>query len=57
MTTAERLAELGAILAAGLVRLRQQLQSEPSRVEKNSLDFLAGRSVHATTGKRRKLAR
>jgi hypothetical protein len=57
MSAEQRLSELGAILAAGLLRLRWQHQSGPRVAEKNSLDFLAGRSVHATTLRRRKVAR
>ena len=57
MTPAERLDEIAGILAAGLLRLRRQQPSEPGFSEKNSLDFPAGRSVHATTRKRRKVAR
>ena len=58
MTPEERLDEVARILAAGLVRLRQKgSRSEPSHLEKNSLDFSPARSVHATTGKRRKVAR
>ena len=58
MTSDERLAEIGAILAIGFLRLRlrQQQQSGPAFAEKNSLDFLGGRSVHATTPKRRRVA-
>jgi hypothetical protein len=57
MSAEQRLSELGAILAAGLLRLRRQQQSGPAFAETNSLDFLAGRSVHATTLRRRKVAR
>ena len=58
MTADERLSEVAQILAAGLVRLRRaQYPSDHGRLEKNSLDFSADRSVHATTGKRRRVAR
>jgi hypothetical protein len=57
MSAEQRLREVGAILAAGLLRLRRQQQSGPRVAEKNSLDFPAGRSVHATTLRRRKVAR
>ena len=56
MTPAERLAALGAILAAGLLRLRRQQLGEPRLSEKNSLDFPPVRSVHATTRQRRRAA-
>ena len=57
MTPEERLDEVARILAAGLVRLRhQESRSDRRRLEKNSLDFSPARSVHATTGKRRKVA-
>ena len=56
MSAAERLPEIAAILAAGLLRLRRQQQSGPW-VEKNALDFTTARSVHATTRRRRKVAR
>jgi hypothetical protein len=58
MTADKRLSEVAQILAAGLMRLRHQgSRSEPSRLEKNSLDFSPARSLHATTAKRRKVAR
>ena len=58
MTAEERLSEIAQILAAGLMRLRQrQHLNGRSRLEKNSLDFSPARSVHATTAKRRKVAR
>ena len=50
MDPAARLDEIGEILAIALLRLRRQQSSEPWLSEKNSLDFPAGRSVHATTG-------
>jgi len=58
MTSDERLTELARILAAGLLRLRwRESEKHVSHLEKNSLDFSADRSVHATTRKRRKVAR
>jgi len=58
MTSDERLTELARILAAGLLRLRQKESDRCDRhLQKNSLDFSPARSVHATTGKRRKVAR
>jgi hypothetical protein len=58
MTADERLSELGQILAAGLVRLRQrQHLNDYSRLEKNSLDFSPDRSVHATARQRREVRR
>ena len=51
MTAAERLAEIGEILAAGLIRLRARQREAEARasVEKVSLDFPADRSVHGQT--------
>ena len=58
MIADERLTEVAEILATGLMRLRQRRHlSDHSHLEKNSLDFPPDRSVHATTGKRRKVAR
>jgi hypothetical protein len=58
MTGDERLNEIAAILAAGLLRLRRRLSSnDHSKLEKNSLDFPADRSGHVTARKRRKLRR
>ncbi len=58
MTADQRLSEMGTILAAGLLRLRrQQSDKHVSHLEKKGLDFSPARSVHATTGKRRKVAR
>jgi hypothetical protein len=58
MTADQRLTEMGTILAAGLLRLRrQQSDKHVSHLEKKGLDFSPARSVHATTGKRRKVAR
>jgi hypothetical protein len=45
-------------LAAGILRLRRrESEKHVSHLEKNSLDFSPDRSVHATIGKRRKVAR
>jgi hypothetical protein len=57
MSAEQRLSELGAILAVGLLRLRRQQQSGPWVAEKNALDFTPARSVHATTARRRTVAR
>ena len=58
MTSDQRLTELARILAAGLLRLRQKEYDRcDSHLEKNSLDFPPARRVHATTGRRRKVAR
>jgi hypothetical protein len=57
MNANERLTEVAEILAAGILRLRRQQPSEPRLSEKNGLDFPAGRSVHATSRKRRRVAR
>jgi hypothetical protein len=58
MSAEERLAELAQILVTGLLRLRRkESERHVSPLEKNSLDFSPGRSVHATTRKRRKVAR
>jgi hypothetical protein len=58
MTPAERFDEIAEILAAGILRLRRrESEKHVSHLEKNSLDFSPDRSVHATTGKRRRVAR
>jgi hypothetical protein len=58
MTADERLSEAAQILAAGLIRLRQRhFPNDHSSLEKNSLDFLPDRGVHATARQRRKVAR
>jgi hypothetical protein len=58
MTPAERFDEIAEILAAGILRLRRrESEKHVSHLEKNNLDFSADRSVHATTGKRRRVAR
>jgi hypothetical protein len=58
MTADERLDEITEILANGLLRLRRcQSETHASHLERNRLDFSRGRSVHATTPKRRKVAR
>ena len=47
MTAAERLAEIGAILAAGLIRLRtRQREAEARRSGESSFDFSGDQSVH-----------
>jgi hypothetical protein len=47
MSAAERLAEIGEILAAGLIRLRaRQREAEGRRFGESSLDFPADQSVH-----------
>jgi hypothetical protein len=46
MTAAERLTEVGEILAAGLLRLRAR-EREASNRRELSLDFSASQSVHA----------
>ena len=54
MTPEERLDEVARILAAGLMRLWQrQHPNDHTGLEKNSLDFLPDRSVHATARRRR----
>ena len=58
MSADQRLSELAQICAAGILRLRRrESEKHVSHLEKNGLDFLSRRSVHATTGKRRKVAR
>ena len=58
MTADQRLTEIGQICAAGILRLRRrESEKHVSHLEKNSLDFSPDRSVHATTGKRRRVAR
>jgi hypothetical protein len=52
MTAAERLAEIGEILAAGLLRLRAKSQKADDRGD-IPLDFPATRSVHGQKPKRR----
>lgn len=47
MTAAERLAEIGEILAAGLTRLRaRRREAEARRSGESSLDFPSDQSVH-----------
>ena len=54
MTAAERLAEIGEILAAGLIRLRaRQGEAEAPRAGETSLDFSANQSRHGRKGKSR----
>jgi hypothetical protein len=52
MTPAERLREVGEILALGLLRLREKQLKTGNRRD-NSLDFTANQSGHARTKKRR----
>jgi hypothetical protein len=50
MSAAERLAEVGEILAAGLIRLRtRQHAHEARQVGESSLDFPGDQSVHVST--------
>ena len=47
MTAGERLAEIGEILAAGLIRLRaRQREAEARRSGESSFDFSGDQSVH-----------
>jgi hypothetical protein len=55
MTPAERLAEVGEILAAGLLRLRAR-EREASNRRELSLDFSASQSVHARKRRHRENA-
>jgi predicted ATPase len=58
MTAEERLSEVAQIIAGALLRLRRrESDKHDSDLEKNSLDFPGNRSVHATTGNRRRVAR
>jgi hypothetical protein len=57
MSPDERLAELARIVAAGLLRLRRQSHSSSRHLRDFRLDLSPDRSVHATTGMRRKVAR
>ena len=52
MTAAERLAEIGEILAAGLIRLRAKTQKADDHRD-YSLDFPAHRSRHGRKQRRR----
>ena len=52
MIPAERLREVGKILALGLLRLREK-QRKTGNLRDNSLDFTANQSVHGRTKKRR----
>ena len=54
MTAAERLDEIAAILAAGIVRLRARQAARPARDRRDlSLDFFARQSRHAIDRRRR----
>jgi hypothetical protein len=55
MTAAERLAEVGEILAAGLLRLRAREREADARRDL-SLDFPANQSVHARKHRHRENA-
>jgi hypothetical protein len=58
MTTEQRLDEIADILARGLLRLRQREKGGScSDLRDYRLDFPPGRSVHAATRKRRRVAR
>ena len=50
MTPAERLREIGEILALGLLRLREKERRTGNRRD-NSLDFTVNQSVHGRTKK------
>lgn len=55
MTPAERLDEVAAILAAGLMRLRARQSSKKSGNRgESSLDFTPSQRGHATVNRRRK---
>jgi hypothetical protein len=54
MTPAERLAEIGEILAAGLLRLRAR-EREAGDHGDVSLDFTAPRSVHGRKARDREM--
>jgi hypothetical protein len=56
MTPAERLAEVGEILAAGLLRLRAKQATEGGDRRELSLDFFASQSVHAKNRRGREKA-
>ena len=57
MTAAERLREIGEILARGLIRLRARQSRQVSDDHGDSyLDFPAHQSVHARTRRRREKA-
>jgi hypothetical protein len=48
--TSDRIAEIGEILALGLMRLRARKSSKASEKEReSSLDFVAGESGHRNT--------
>jgi hypothetical protein len=58
MSTEERLNEIAEILVAGILRLRQKKKcSNQKDLRDYPVDFSPGRSVHATTRKRRRVAR
>lgn len=55
MSAAERLAEIGEILAPGLIRLRaRQRDAEARRSGESSLDFPGAQSVHDENHDRRR---
>jgi hypothetical protein len=55
MTAAERLTEIGEILALGILRLRAKAEKAGDRREL-SLDFFASQSVHAKNRRGREKA-
>jgi hypothetical protein len=57
MTAAERIREIGEILAAGILRLKaRESAGAPGDRRDVSLDFPAHQSVHARTRRRREKA-
>ncbi len=57
LTPAERLDEVAAILAAGIIRLRRKYQPPSATVEQVRLDFPPERSVHAAPSAHRRRSR
>jgi hypothetical protein len=57
MTAAERLAEIGEILALGILRLRARESARAASDHRDlSLDFPANQSVHGRKAKGREMA-